>query len=175
MRTRTKIVGIATVLLAGMTASAWAQGRGPMSGNPDAHFAQLKLSSEQKQKVQAFREAAMKQAEPLRKEVQAKAAEMKQLWLADKPDKTAIERKQTEMEGIHHKLRGIWTDFHLQLHAVLTPEQRAKWAEHMGGGPGMGMGGGRGMGRGGMHDGGMGGGMGGGCPCGDPDFTYGGQ
>jgi hypothetical protein len=34
MRTRAKIVGIATVLLAGMTASAWAQGRGPMSGNP---------------------------------------------------------------------------------------------------------------------------------------------
>lgn len=173
MRTRTKIVGIATVLLAGMTASAWAQGRGPMSGNPDAHFAQLKLSPEQKQKVQAFREAAMKQAEPLRKEMQAKAAEMKQLWLADKPDKNAIERKQAEMEAIGHKLRGIWTDFHLQLHAVLTPEQRAKWAEHMGGGPGMG--GGRGMGRGGMHGGGMGGGMGGGCPCGDPDFPYGGQ
>jgi Spy/CpxP family protein refolding chaperone len=163
MRTRTKIVGITTLLLAGMTAGAWAQGRGPMSGNPDAHFAQLKLSPEQKQKVQAFREAAMKQAEPVRKEMQAKAAEMKQLWLADKPDKNAIERKQVEMEAIGHKLRGIWTDFHLQLHAVLTPEQRAKWAEHMGGGSGMG--GGRGMGRGGMH----GGGMGGGCPCGDPD------
>ena len=171
MRASTKIVGIATVLLVGMTASARAQGRGPMRGNPDA--AQLKLSPEQKQKIEAFRVAAMKQAEPLRKEMQAKAAEMKQLWLADKPDKNAIERKQTEMEGIHHKLRGIWTDFHLQLHAVLTPEQRAKWAEHLGGGPGMG--GGRGMGRGGMHGGGMGGGMGGGCPCGDPDFPYGGQ
>ena len=170
MTTKVKIVGIATVLLAGMTADAWAQGRGPMGG---AYFAQMKLSPEQRQKIEAFREAAMKQAEPLRLEMQAKAAEMKQLWLADKPDKTAIERKQTEMEAIGHKLRGIWTDFHLQLHAVLTPEQRAKWAEHMGSGPGMG--GGRGMGRGGMHGGGMGGGMGGGCPCGDPDFTYGGQ
>jgi zinc resistance-associated protein len=173
MRTRAKIVGIATVLVAGMTASAWAQGRGPMSGNPDAHFAQLKLSPEQKQKAGAFREAAMKQAAPLRLEMQAKAAEMKLLWLADKPDKNAIERKQSEMEAIGHKLRGIWTDFHLQLHAVLTPEQRAKWAEHMGGGPGMG--GGRGMGRGGMHGGGMGGGMGGGCPCGDHDFPYSGE
>jgi len=75
------------------------------------------------------------------------------------------------MEAIGHKLRGIWTDFHLQLHTVLTPEQRAKWAEHVGKGWHDGCGGG--MGHGGMHGGGMGGGMGGmggGCPCGDPDF-----
>jgi Spy/CpxP family protein refolding chaperone len=179
MKTNLGIVEIASVLLAGMSASAWAQGHGAMSGNPDAHFAQLKLSPEQKQKVATFREAAMKQAEPMRKEMQAKAAEMKQLWLTDKPDKNAIERKQSEMEAIGHKLRGIWTDFHLQLHTVLTPEQRAKWAEHvgkgpgmMGGGGGMGHGGGMGggMGHGGMHGGGMGGGMGDGCPCGDPDF-----
>jgi zinc resistance-associated protein len=172
MKTNLRIVGIASVLLAGMSASAWAEGHGAMSGNPDAHFAQLKLSPEQKQKVATFREAAMKQAEPMRKEMQAKAAEMKQLWLTDKPDKNAIERKQSEMEAIGHKLRGIWTDFHLQLHTVLTPEQRAKWAEHVGKGPGMMGGSGMGHGgmHGGMHGGGMGGGMGDGCPCGDPDF-----
>ena len=164
----TKLVGIATVLLAGMTASAWAQGHGMMNGKPGAHLAQLKLTPEQKKMVEAFREAAMKQAEPLRMEMQTKAAEMKQLWLADKPNKADIERKQTEVESVAHKLRGIWTDFHLQLHAVLTPEQRAKWAEQMGSGPGMG--GGPGKGHGGMH----GGGMGDGCPCAGPDFPYGG-
>ena len=72
MKTDVRIVGIASVLLAGMSASAWAQGHGAMSRNPDAHFAQLKLSPEQKQKVATFREAAMKQAEPMRKEMQPK-------------------------------------------------------------------------------------------------------
>jgi len=103
---------------------------------------------------------------------------MKLLWLADKPDKNAIERKQSEMEAIGHKLRGIWTDFHLQLHAVLTPEQRAKWPSTWAGGRhGRGAGHGRGSRHGARRDAWRwhGRGMGGGCPCGDHDFPYSGE
>jgi Spy/CpxP family protein refolding chaperone len=73
--------------------------------------------------------------------------------MVDKPDKDAIVRKQAEMDSTRQKMRAIWTDFHLQMHDVLTPEQRTKWAEHFGGMNGKNHG---------MHGGGMGMGM---CPC----------
>jgi len=167
MKTNMGILGLAALLLVG--APAWAQNNkggmnnnkgGMMKGNHNAAMAALNLTPEQKQKIDALKDAAMKQSEPLRKEMQSKMAEMKGLWMVDKPDKEAIGRKQAEMDSTRQKLRAIWTDFHLQMHDVLTPEQRAKWAEHFGGM----MGKGQGM-HNGMH-GGMGEGMGMGmCPC----------
>ncbi len=162
MKTSSMILGLASLLLVG--APSWAQNNNTSSGtNTNTHgnkgemkgnyrstaMAGMKLTPDQKQKIDELRNAAMKQAEPLRKEKQNQMAEMKGLWLADKPDREAIMRKQAEMDGTRQKLRAIWTDFHLQLHGILTPEQRAKWAEHFGG-----------MGNKGR---GMQGGMG--CPC----------
>lgn len=160
MKTNMTILGLAAVLLVG--APAWAQNNkgmqnnkgGMMKANHNGAMAALNLTPDQKQKIDAMKEAAMKQTEPLRKEMQTKMAEMRGLWLADKPDKEAIVRKQAEMDSTRQKMRAIWTDFHLQMHDVLTPEQRAKWGEHFDSTNGKG----KGM-HGGME---MGMGM---CPC----------
>lgn len=137
-----RIIGVAALLLAGLTTNAQAAVRGPKAkgeaaGKPMAALANLKLTPEQKQKMDQIHETAAKQAEPLHKELAAKMKEMQALWAVDKPDKAAIERKHSEMNAINSKLWGIHIDAKLQIHALLTPEQRAKWSSHPGMGPGM--------------------------------------
>jgi len=161
MRTTTTIIiGIATFALAGLSADAMAQGRGPRGQGPGRGFAALGISPEQRQQIDQLREAAVKQAEPLRAQLEAKWREMQQLWKADRPDKGAIVRKHGEVNAIREKQQSIWIDFRLQAHAVLTPEQRATWAAYAGSGPGLGGGFGRGHGRGFMRGGGFGPGQG---------------
>jgi hypothetical protein len=142
------------------------------------------LTPEQQTKIAALRAAAVEKASPLRGELDAKMTEMRQLWATEKPDRKAITGKQAEMDVIHQKMRAIWTDFGLEVHALLTPAQRTEWAQGNPGqgwgmGPGMmGAGGPRGRrgggpGRGPGHGMGMGMGMGmgqgmEGCPCGSP-------
>jgi len=163
-----RAIGIAALLLTGLTLSTQAgergpkaKGDGPKPGMPMGPMAELNLTAQQKQKIDQLHEAAAKQAEPLHKELAAKMKEMQSLWAADKPDRAAIERKHNEMAAINSKLWGIHIDTRLQIHALLTPEQRAKWASHPDM-PGMMM---HGPGMGGMH--GPGGGCmpGGDCPC----------
>jgi Spy/CpxP family protein refolding chaperone len=184
-------IGLVMVLLVGVPSLVWAQGPGggAASGTGKGAAAQRgpisDLTAEQKTKIAALRAAAMEKAAPLRGELDAKMSEMRQLWAVEKPDRKAITGKQAEMDAIHQKMRAIWTDFGLEVHALLTPAQRAEWAQA---GPGHGMGMGPGMmggggGPQGRHGGGRGRGMGmgagmglgqgqgqgmDGCPCGFP-------
>jgi Spy/CpxP family protein refolding chaperone len=162
MNTVLRIVGVTALLLAGFAANAQAgergpkaKGEGPKAGKPMGPLADLNLTPEQKQKMDKIHEAASKQAEPLHKEMVAKMKEMQPLWAVDKPDRAAIERKHAEMSAIQNKLWGIHIDAKLQIHALLTPEQRSKWADDHDAGPGMP----------GMHGPGMPGMHGDECPC----------
>jgi Spy/CpxP family protein refolding chaperone len=151
--TTTTIIGIAAFALAGLSADAMAQGRGPRGGGPGRGFAALGISPQQKQQIDQFREAASKQAEPLQAQMETKFKELQQLWRADRPDRGAILRKHGELNAIRDQQQNIWIDFRLQVHSVLTPEQRANWANHVGGDPGFAGGFGRGHGRGFMRGG----------------------
>ena len=179
-------MGIAMMLLVGTGSPALAQGPGANSP-PGAGRGAMgqkgpvsNLTPEQQTKIAALRAAAMEKAAPIRGELETKMTEMRQLWVVDKPDRKAIVGKQAEMDAIHQKMRTIWTDFGLEVHALLTPAQRAEWAQ---GNPGQGWGMGMGMmgaggprgrhgggpGRGPGHGMGMGMGQGmEGCPCGSP-------
>ena len=144
MNTVLRFVGVTALLLAGFAANAQAgergpkaKGEGPKAGKPMGPPADLNLTPEQKQKMDKIHEAASKQAEPLHKEMAAKMKEMQPLWAVDKPDRAAIERKHAEMSAIQNKLWGIHIDAKLQIHALLTPEQRSKWADDHDAGPGM--------------------------------------
>ncbi len=166
-----KTAALTLAFLAGVSAPAAAQSRmGNMHRDRDAgawgaQCPALDLTPDQQSRVSALRDAAASKSAPLRAQLQTKMAEMKKLWARDNPDRQAIFAKQGEMESIHRQLRTIWTDFGLQVHAILTPEQRGKWAECAKGMMGMmGMGPGMGMGRyRGGPDGGPG--MGGECTC----------
>jgi Spy/CpxP family protein refolding chaperone len=176
-------MGLVMMLLVGAVSPAFAQGPGANS-SPGAGKGAMgqkapvsNLTPDQETKIAALRAAAKEKAAPLRGELETKMVEMRQLWAVEKPDRTTITGKQAEMDAIHQKMRAIWTDFGLEVHALLTPAQRAEWAQAgpghgIGMGPGM-MGGGGPKGRHGgggsgrSHGMGMGQGMEG-CPCGSP-------
>lgn len=177
-------MGLVMMLLVGAVSPALAQGPGANS-NPGGGKGAMgqkpplsNLTPDQEAKIAALRASAKDKAAPLRGELETKMVEMRQLWAVEKPDRKAIVGKQAEMDTIHQKMRAIWTDFGLEVHALLTPAQRAEWAQA---GPGRGMGMGPGMmgggGPRGRHGGGPGHGMGQGmgmeqgmegCPCGSP-------
>ena len=175
-------MGLVMMLLVGAVSPALAQGPGANSPPGAGRGAMGKkapasnLTPDQETKIAALRAAAKEKAAPFRGELETKMVEMRQLWAVEKPDRKAIAGKQAEMDAIHQKMRAIWTDFGLEVHALLTPVQRAEWAQAgpghgMGMGPGIMGGGPKGRHGGGAPGGGAGHGMGQGmegCPCGSP-------
>ena len=154
MKKTLTIIGVAALTMGGLAAEAMAQGRGPGYGGPGRRLAALDLTAQQQQQIGQLRDAALKQCEPLRAQLGQKLDELRNLWRAPQPDRRAIAHKQTEVDTLRAKQRDVWTDFRYQVHALLTPEQRSKWADW--GGPGMGGGRGRGF----WHRGPRGGGFG---------------
>lgn len=148
------IIGIATLTLVGLSGEVLAQGRGPGAGGPGRRLAALDLTIQQRQQLDQLREAAAKQSEPLRAQMVQKRNELRKLWRVDQPDRGAIASKQAELDAIHAQQRAIWTDLRFQVHALLTPEQRTRWADF--GGPGLGRGHGRGFKHGGPRGAGLG-------------------
>jgi len=125
----------AAVVLSGSMLTTYAGERGPRTkatspkpGKPMGPLATLNLTPEQWQKIDQIRKAAAKMADPIHRDIAAKMKEMAPLWTVEKPDKAAIERKHTEIAALRTKLWGIHIDSRLKIHALLTPEQRAKWA-----------------------------------------------
>jgi Spy/CpxP family protein refolding chaperone len=157
MKNALGIIGIATLTMVGLSGEVMAQGRGPGPGGPGRRMAALDLTAQQRQQIDQLRVAAAKQSEPLRAQMARKRDELRNLWRVDQPDKSGIAQKQAELDAIRVQQRAIWTDLRYQVHGVLNPEQRSKWADW--GGPGMG-GGHGGHGRGFGHGGPRGGGFG---------------
>jgi Spy/CpxP family protein refolding chaperone len=148
--TRISTIAIGAILLAGMSAPAFAQApAGGGMGHRGMHGGGLSaipdLTSDQKQKIADLRATAMQQAAPLHTQMAALRKDIKTLWAADPLDRQAIANKQAEVDGLHAQMKAIWSDFFLQLHDVLTPAQRTWLAQH---GPGKGGGTGFGMGMG---------------------------
>lgn len=152
MKNALSIIGIATLTMVGLSSNVMAHGRGPGAEGPGRRMAALNLTAEQREQIHQLREAAIRQSEPLRAPMAQKQDELRALWRADQPDRNAIAQKQAEIDTLHIQQRTIWMDFRLQVHGLLTPEQRSQWGDW--GGPG------RGHGRGFMHGGPRGGGFG---------------
>ncbi len=154
MKNALGIIGIVTLTMAGLSGEAMAQGRGPGFGGHGKRMAALNLTPQQQQQIDQLRDAAAKQSEPLRVQMEQKRDVLRNLWRVDQPDRKAIEAKQAELDALRSQQQAIWTDFRFQVHAVLTPEQRIKWAEWQG--PGMGRGHDRWFKRGGPRGAGFG-------------------
>jgi len=128
-KTLTIIISIAAVTMIGLSSEAMAQRRGPRGGGSGRCLAALDLTAQQRGQIDQLRDAAIKQSAPLRAQMRQKRDELRNLWRASQPDRNAIAQTQAEVDAIRAQQREIWTDFRLQSHSVLTPEQRAKFAE----------------------------------------------
>lgn len=151
------LLALALVLSLGVT-SVYAQ---PMGKGMGRGPGMMNLTPEQAGKIFDLKEKMHTDTASLRKQMWIKHAEMAALWKAEKPDQTAIQAKQKELNGLRDQMQEKMTTFRLEAKKI-NPNFGMGWGRGMGHGMGMGMGpcgmgmGGMGMGPGGM---GMGPGM----------------
>ena len=102
------------------------------------------LTPDQLAKIDALREAHLKEVQPLRTDVQVKGIELQALWRADEPDVKKIQAEVKEIGDTREKLEAARIGLLFDIRKLLTPDQ-LKAMKKMGMGRGM-MG--KGMGRG---------------------------
>jgi Spy/CpxP family protein refolding chaperone len=107
-------------------------------------FARLNLTSEQKARIQALREAHLRDVKPLQDRMFSKRGDLKLLWLQGNPDKEKILAKQKEIRELRDQMQDKATAFRVDMFNILTPEQQEKAKTF---GPGCGFEPGRGDGR----------------------------
>jgi Spy/CpxP family protein refolding chaperone len=132
-------------------------GGGPCYGGDITALSELNLTAEQTAKVNALREAHLKDVKPLQDKMFSKRGDLKLLWLQTNPDKDKIMAAQKEIRTLRDQMQDKMTAYRLDVLKVLTPEQKEKLKSlkmRHGSGPGMG---GRGwQGGPGYHGGGPG-------------------
>jgi Spy/CpxP family protein refolding chaperone len=127
------LTGLIVMLFLAVTISpALAQrGRtmGPFVGPSEypTAFKNLNLTEEQTAKMQALREAHMKDVKPLRDELFSKRGDLKLLWLEKNPDAMKIKAKRKEIGNLRNQMEEKRDAFHLDVYNILTPEQREKF------------------------------------------------
>jgi len=135
MRKATTIIGTLVLVAAlAMPVLAYNRGRGQGRGmgiGPADRQAPCcentpNLTPEQSAKLQELRERHDKEALPLKNELIAKRAELRNLWLQGNPDEAAIKAKQQEINDLRDKLQDTMTGHRLEVGKILTPEQQAQ-------------------------------------------------
>lgn len=138
------LMAIAVGLLFTSQVFAWGPGRGHGEGRDcgyrsEAGFEKLKLTDEQKTKIEAMQDANDKALRPLREKMFDKSVELRREWLKANPDKNKINAAQKEMRTLRDSIEDKDTALKLEIRKVLTPEQNEKMANsHWGRGPGFG-------------------------------------
>ena len=118
------------------------------------------LTSEQKTKLQEWRQKFNDETAQLRGTILTKRLELQSLWSNPKADPKAIQEKEKELRTLQDQMRDKAVQSKLETRKILTPEQLAQFGpgggmgpglggrHMMGYGPGMGCGHGRGSGYG---------------------------
>jgi len=108
----------------------------------------LNLTDVQITKLNALRDAHLRDTKSLQDQMYNKRGETRLLWLERTPDQKKILTIQKEVRTLRDQLYDKQTAYRLEAQKILTPEQQAKLQDH---GAGQGYGYGKGMrGHGGM-------------------------
>jgi Spy/CpxP family protein refolding chaperone len=120
------------------------------------------LTAEQTAKINALREAHLRDVKPIRDTMFSKRGDLRLLWLQKNPDQEKIRQTQKEIRTLRDQMEDKKDTLRLEVLKVLTPEQQEKLNAyrpgrgffdpgmkggagpqggpgHHGGGPGMGM------------------------------------
>jgi Spy/CpxP family protein refolding chaperone len=134
----------------GLAASLWAQpkGKGMAPGIKT-------LTPEEAGKIFDLKEKLHADTAALRKQMMVKHAELAALWAAEKPEESAIQAKQKELNALRDQMQEKMTAFEFEAKKI-APNYHVGMGRSMGMGEGFGMGQGAGMGMGRGPGGGMG-------------------
>lgn len=142
------VAPLALLIFAATSAFACPPGGGGPGGHRGGLLKAAGLTPEQHAQVKALRQAMRAKMEPVHLQMQTKMLEMLDLWRVEKPDRAKILAKSAELDAIQKTMHEAHIDMKLQVHALLTPEQRIKvinamleMQKRMGGRPGRGPGG----------------------------------
>jgi len=139
-------IGLVVVLLVSVVAFAQPQrmqmrdGKGP---GPARMMEELKLNESQKTQMQKMHINLMKKQTQLHAKIQGLRLDTKELFLADKVDRKAIENNIKAVNEVQEQLKLNKLDHWFAVNAILTPDQQKLWKDvpmHMGKGKGAGRG-----------------------------------
>jgi zinc resistance-associated protein len=127
----------------GVAASVWAQPMGKGKGQG------MNLNPEQASQIFDLQEKFHADTVGLRKQMMVKEAELAALWGAEKPDQTAIQAKQKELNVLRDQMQEKMTAIQFEIKKIAPDYNMGRgMGEGMGSGPGKGMGHGPGGGMG---------------------------
>jgi Spy/CpxP family protein refolding chaperone len=106
------------------------QGRGPMQQR-NMMMKQLNLTDQQQSQMQKLRFDMQKKQVTLQGKVRLLRIELKELFVADDPDKNTIEKKTREISDLQHQEKVSSLDHLFAVKNILTPEQQKLWKKHM--------------------------------------------
>jgi len=126
---------IAVLVVTALTTTAFAfgpgwgrgHGRGQCYGPDDMAMSQLNLTTEQMAKINALREAHLKDIKPLQDKLFSKRGKLRLLWLQKNPDEDKILAVQKEVRNLRDQLHDKKTSHRFEVLRVLTPEQKEKY------------------------------------------------
>ncbi len=82
------------------------------------------LTEDQQKQIKDLRTQIEKEILPLKSDLQVKSAELKQLLVAEKPDRAAINKKIDEIGSLRTQIQKKKVENQLKVRVLLTPEQR---------------------------------------------------
>jgi Spy/CpxP family protein refolding chaperone len=118
------------------------------------HLKSLNLSLQQKQQLSQMRTEMRSKTAPIKSQLQVRRSELRALWLAKSPSRSAIVAKHNELDVLRRQLRDARIDFRLRVLKMLTPQQRAKLQADLAARPPRGKARGKGRGKGWRRGGG---------------------
>ncbi|MFN4180868.1 MAG: Spy/CpxP family protein refolding chaperone, partial [Armatimonadota bacterium] len=139
---------VATLALSGIAAAQFGLGLGRGYGlglcwaAPEILKKQLGLTDEQVKKLTELRTEHLNKVSKLVSELAAKRAELRTLWLAEKPDEKRIRELTEQIAKLQAELASERVNSQLEVRKILTPEQLSKlpliWGRRFA--PGLGLG-----------------------------------
>jgi Spy/CpxP family protein refolding chaperone len=115
-------VAAALVMVSAGLYSQPAEGKGPRK-----FIEQLKLSEEQKKDFDKIHVDMEKQEIAQKAKNETARVELRQLFKADNPDKSAIEKKMNEIADLEVQMHMIKINSWFDINKLLTPEQQKTW------------------------------------------------
>jgi Spy/CpxP family protein refolding chaperone len=94
---------------------------------------QLKLTDAQEKQMAKLRIELQKKQIPIQAKIKTARLEMQELMMADKPDRSAIEKQMKVVSDLQYQAKLNHLDHMLAVRSILTPEQLEIWKKHRGG------------------------------------------
>lgn len=131
---KTGVVMTMVALASALAFGQMGQGGGQRMGQPGMRqemMKKLNLNEQQQTQMRKLRADLQKKNIQASSKIQLARIDMRELILADKPDRTALEKKLREISDLQHQMKIDRLDHMLAVNALLTPEQQKSLREGM--------------------------------------------